>query len=140
MLEDIQWIPNPFDNLLLPDDPRKVIRSLVGSHQYPETGARDQQELKGKGLVVLLHGTPGTGKTLTAETEVAEYTKRALLVISNGKLGQYVAQIDENLTTFLQYAAHWKAVVLIDECDIFFETRQSDVSNRLQQNSLVAGV
>lgn len=68
MLEDIQWIPNPFDNLLLSDDPRKVIRSLVGSHQYPETGARDQQELKGKGLVVLLHGTPGTGKTLTAET------------------------------------------------------------------------
>ncbi|KIJ46721.1 hypothetical protein M422DRAFT_66719 [Sphaerobolus stellatus SS14] len=136
-LEEPRWNPDSFDDLILPDAPKRVIRSLVRAHQYPEESIRDQQELKGKGLVVLLHGTPGTGKTLTAES-VSEYTKRPLLVISSGELGTKVAEIDKNLSTFLQYAAMWKAIVLIDEADVFLEARLTGVSNRLEQNSLVA--
>jgi len=132
-----QWNSDIFEDLILPDAPKRVIRSLVTAHKYPENGARDQQELKGKGLVVLLHGTPGTGETLTAES-VAEYTKRALLIISSGELGTKVSDIDQNLTKFLQYASMWKAIVLIDEADVFLEARMTGVSNRLEQNSLVA--
>jgi len=33
----------------------------------------------------------------------------------------------------------WKAIVLIDEADVFLEARVTGVSNRLEQNSLVAG-
>lgn len=62
------WVDNAFDRLILPDAPKQVIRALVSSHEYPTDGARDQQELKGKGCVMLLHGSPGTGKTFTAET------------------------------------------------------------------------
>ena len=47
--------------MILNPTPKKVIKSLVSSHEFPDTAARDQQELKGKGLVMLLHGTPGTG-------------------------------------------------------------------------------
>jgi hypothetical protein len=71
---------------------------------------------------------------------VAEYTKRALLVISSGELGTTVSEIDQNLTMFLQYAALWKAIILIDESDVFLEARMTGVSNRLEQNSLVAGL
>lgn len=60
-----RWDPSRFQDLILPDVPKEVIRSLVNAHQYPEEGVRDQQELKGKGLVVLLHGTPGTGTIQT---------------------------------------------------------------------------
>jgi hypothetical protein len=60
-IEDANWKPNAFDSLILPDEPKRVIRCLVSSHQYPEDGVRDQQDLKGKGLVILLHGSPGTG-------------------------------------------------------------------------------
>lgn len=79
-----------------------------------------------------------SGKTLAAES-VSEYTKRPLLIISSGELGTQVSEIDQNLTAFLQYAAMWKAIVLIDEADVFLETRMTEVSNRLEQNSLVAG-
>lgn len=60
-ISDAQWDRGCFTDLILPDAPKRVIRSLVAAHKYPDNGARDQQELKGKGLVVLLHGTPGTG-------------------------------------------------------------------------------
>ncbi|KAF9460015.1 P-loop containing nucleoside triphosphate hydrolase protein [Collybia nuda] len=136
-ISEAQWDKDCFEDLILPDAPKHVIRSLVTAHNYPDNGARDQQELKGKGLVVLLHGTPGTGKTLTAET-VAEYTERALVVVSSGELGTTVSEIDINLSTFLQYASMWKAIVLIDEADVFLEARMTEVSNRLEQNSLVA--
>lgn len=61
------------------------------------------------------------------------------MVISSGSLGTYVDRIDENLTKYLQYATLWKAVVLIDEADVFLEARQSGSSDSLERNSLVAG-
>ncbi|RPA81869.1 hypothetical protein BJ508DRAFT_208731, partial [Ascobolus immersus RN42] len=70
---------------------------------------------------------------------VAEHTKRALIVVSSGELGCDVHEINKNLQSFLQYAATWKAVVLIDEADVFLEKRISTGANRLEQNSLVAG-
>ena len=71
---------------------------------------------------------------------VAEHTKRALIVITSGELGTDVAEINNNLRTFLQYAATWKAVVLIDEADVFLEARQEGATNRMEQNGLVAGL
>lgn len=71
---------------------------------------------------------------------MSEYTKRVLIVISSGELGSTVSHIDQNLRMFLQYAALWKAIVLIDESDVFLEARLTGVSNRLEQNSLVAGI
>jgi hypothetical protein len=60
-----QWVPDAFDHLVLPTDQKRIIRSLIDSHAFPGR-ARDTVQLKGKGLVILLHGTPGSGKTLTA--------------------------------------------------------------------------
>lgn len=59
--------------------------------------------------------------------------------MSSGELGESVPEIDNNLTKFLQYAAIWGAIVLIDEADVFLEARMTGISNRLEQNSLVAG-
>lgn len=60
-------------------------------------------------------------------------------MVSSGELGVSVAEIDRSLSRFLQYAALWKSIVLIDEADVFLEARLTGVSNRLEQNSLVAG-
>ncbi|PPQ74421.1 hypothetical protein CVT26_001404 [Gymnopilus dilepis] len=136
-ISEAEWHLGSFDDLILPASPKKVIQSLVSYHQYPDRNARDQQAQKGKGLVVLLHGVPGTGKTLMAES-VSEMTKRALIVISSGELGTSVSDIDYNLTKFLQYATIWGAVVLIDEADVFLEARTRGLADRLEQNSLVA--
>ena len=73
-----------WDSLILKDDHKLILRGLVTSHEYPDN-PRNQPEQKGKGLVILLHGTPGSGKTLSAET-AAEGTHKALLSTSLGEL------------------------------------------------------
>jgi hypothetical protein len=64
-IHKIEWNRNAFDTLILKEDPKRVLRALVSSHSFQDH-VRDEAEQKGKGLVVLLHGEPGSGKTLTA--------------------------------------------------------------------------
>ncbi len=61
----VSWKKNALDSLILPGPQKRLLQGLVTGHVYPEK-ARDEYKLKGKGLVVLLHGSPGSGKTLTA--------------------------------------------------------------------------
>ncbi|KAI1086293.1 P-loop containing nucleoside triphosphate hydrolase protein [Rostrohypoxylon terebratum] len=89
--------------------------------------------LKGKGLITLLAGPPGVGKTLTAES-IAEELKRPLYKISAGDLGIESRDVEQALKDVLDRCSHWNAVLLIDEADIFLETRSS---NNLARNELV---
>jgi hypothetical protein len=86
-LRDVKWKENPWQSLIIGDQERLVLKSLVTSHTYPNN-PRDQTQQKGKGLVILLHGTPGSGKTLTAET-AAEGTEKALISTSLGELNKW---------------------------------------------------
>ena len=64
-ITEVKWKPDAFDELMLGHRQKQVLHALVSSHLFP-ANARDQMQQKGKGLVLLLHGTPGSGKTLTA--------------------------------------------------------------------------
>ena len=85
-LSRVHWKKDTWDTLVLSDKQKLVLQALVTSHRYP-SNARDQPDQKGKGLVILLHGTPGSGKTLTAETS-AEGTKKALISTSLPELNK----------------------------------------------------
>lgn len=65
-LRDIDFESSAFDSLVIPPDQKSLIRSLVNDHQNKRIGFDDLIKGKGKGLIFLLHGPPGVGKTLTA--------------------------------------------------------------------------
>ncbi|KKY14743.1 putative aaa family atpase [Diplodia seriata] len=134
-LAPVKWVPNAMASLIIPDAQRSLIQALVTSHRFPEN-ARNEASLKGKGLIALLHGTPGSGKTLTAEL-VAEQTRRPLLKVSTGELGSYGHRISSELQGLLTYASIWHAIVLIDEADVFLEARSSG-PDQFAHNNLVA--
>ncbi|KAK9418246.1 putative P-loop containing nucleoside triphosphate hydrolase protein [Seiridium unicorne] len=136
-LSNMSWKENAWESLILDDEQKNMVQALVSSHQYPED-ARNQAEQKGKGLVILLHGSPGSGKTLTAET-AAEGTKRVLFSASLGDLNKTNIpwRFEYELKRILQYATLWKAVVLLDEADVFLEQR-NEQSGDHSRNSLVA--
>ena len=136
------------NHLCLPDDydnnnNKQLIKSLIDNHganrknitsEAPDR-LQDLIEGKGQGLVILLHGTSGVGKTLTAES-VAEATGRPLLKVSMADIGVDVINVEQRLDTIFQLASAWEAVLLFDEADILLEARAME--DNLKRNSIVS--
>jgi hypothetical protein len=91
-------------------------------------------EGKGQGLVVLRHGPPGVGKTLTADT-IAMATGRPLLTVSVAEIGVAYQQAEKNLTEVFVDATRWEAVLLMDEAEVFVEQRSTQ---DLERNAFVS--
>lgn len=91
---------------------------------------------KGKGLIILLHGVPGVGKTSTAES-VAAYTRRPLFPITCGDIGQTAKDVEKNLESIFLLARKWGCVILLDEADVFLAKRAPG-GDGVDRNALVS--
>lgn len=135
-IEDLHPVvfENSFKDLLLPDSHKKTVQALVKTHENTRTAAAPSIESssigasldlvkgKGRGLIILLHGPPGVGKTSTAEC-VADDTGRPLYPITCGDIGETAAEVESNLQYNFQLAHKWGCVLLLDEADIFLAKR-----------------
>nr|XP_036574914.1 AAA family ATPase [Colletotrichum truncatum]XP_036575124.1 AAA family ATPase [Colletotrichum truncatum]KAF6781404.1 AAA family ATPase [Colletotrichum truncatum]KAF6781645.1 AAA family ATPase [Colletotrichum truncatum] len=138
-LEEITWKEDPFLSLQLPEEKKRLVKSLVqgfglDKDDFHLESYEDIIEGKGKGLVFLLHGPPGLGKTLTAES-VAESTHRPLYHVSTGELSTNVEIIEKQLTEIFRLGLRWGAVVLLDEADVLMTKR---TTAELERNAVVA--
>ncbi|KAF8674074.1 P-loop containing nucleoside triphosphate hydrolase protein [Rhizoctonia solani] len=141
-LSPVPFQPQIFDHLVLRNDYKNMIRSLVDAHAGKGESAllTDVVTGKGGGLVIVLHGKPGIGKTLTAEA-ISEHLERPLYIVSSGELGVNASYLETSLKDTLEVATIWKAVTLIDEylhhtqADVFLEARSS---HELERNALVS--
>ncbi|KAF7958090.1 hypothetical protein EAE96_003657 [Botrytis aclada] len=125
--EDIVWNEDAFEKLVVDETRRKLIHALVIAHRQDEASFDDIIENKGKGLVGLLSGGPGVGKTLIAEA-VAEVTSRPLYQVSTGELGIAADEVDIRLGMILEISRRWCCVLLIDEADAFLGARGTDLA------------
>lgn len=125
-VSEINFRDDAINALVLDERKKELIIALV-KHNDDKLRFRDVIEGKGGGTIFLLHGTPGTGKTLTAEA-VAEALHQPLYSVSIGELGTNPEALEEKLTTILELAAMWRAVLLLDEADIFLEKRGNDIA------------
>jgi hypothetical protein len=138
-IREIVFNPGAFDSLVLPESQKTIVKALVESHSGKAAnkktpGIDDIIRGKGKGLVAVLHGRPGVGKTLTAEG-ISEYLKKPLYMVSAGELGTDSRQLEAQLSRILDMCYGWGAVLLLDEADVFLERRSV---HELQRNALVS--
>ncbi|KAI1444641.1 P-loop containing nucleoside triphosphate hydrolase protein [Annulohypoxylon stygium] len=134
-ISPVAWNDNLLQNLVIQNQEKEMLLALVSqTMESGDEGFDDFFKGKGKGLVLLLAGPPGVGKTLTAES-VAEELKRPLYRVGAGDLGTAVSRVESSLKSAFDQCAHWNAVLLIDEADVFLERRSSD---RMNQNELVS--
>src|ERR1700753_2329243 len=103
-------------------------------HQIAAEKGTDLIDNKGNGLIMLLHGGPGTGKTFTAET-VAEMAEKPLFRVTCGDIGTQPEEVEKYLESVLHLGKIWGCVVLLDEADVFLEQR---TLTDLQRNALVS--
>jgi ATP-dependent 26S proteasome regulatory subunit len=113
-MDDVQWNHEAFQKLVMDEDRRALIHALVKAHRNDTTTFDDIIANKGQGLVGLLSGPPGVGKTLTAEA-VSEVTERPLYMVSAGELGIEADEVDKRLGVILDITRRWGCVLLIDE-------------------------
>lgn len=145
-LSPVHFHTAAFDALVLPPARKRLLRALVASHgPAPQQQRRQQQPNsafaaadvlpgKGEGLIILLYGPPGVGKTLTAEA-VAEVLHRPLYRVSMGELGTTPENLESRLQEIFDLCLPWKAIVLLDEAEVLLETRSKSAD--LVRNAMV---
>ena len=124
-------------DLEIPDGHKSVVQALISTHFSKDRNKDTQFDLvreKGKGVIILLHGVPGVGKTATAECVAASYGK-PLLPITCGDLGLKPKEVESTLYTAFQLAQAWDGVMLLDEADIFLAQR---TNQDVERNALVS--
>ncbi|KAH9227104.1 hypothetical protein K456DRAFT_1902670 [Colletotrichum gloeosporioides 23] len=143
-LTEPHYSENMISHLVMSESRLKTLKALakgfarLTQHNESMKDARWSADFvrgKGNGLIFLLHGKPGVGKTCTAEC-IAEFTHRPLMILTSSDIGTEPCEVEENLTENFKRAMNWGAVLLIDEADVFMERRST---SDLTRNSLVAG-
>lgn len=133
-VEDIEWQKDAFDRLVLPKNQKELILGFTESQRKNRDTFDDVIEGKGRGMIILLCGPPGVGKTLTSEA-VAEEMKVPLYLMSAGDLGFDPRHVETKLQDILEMCSRWNAVLLLDEADVFLEQRSL---HELERNKLVS--
>ncbi|KAK7993367.1 hypothetical protein PG989_006748 [Apiospora arundinis] len=132
---------NDFKDLMVSNDYKSTIQALVETHESARgddsiNGASPSASVaggsvgssidlvrgKGAGLILLLHGAPGVGKTSTAEC-VADTTRRPLFPVTCGDIGETAMEVETNLQHNFRLAHKWGCVLLLDEADVFLAKR-----------------
>lgn len=114
--------------LVLPKDTVSMVEILIETTE----GFKDIVQGKGSGAAVLCAGPPGVGKTLTAEV-YSETKKRPLYSVQCSQLGTTPEKLEAELMKVFARAQRWRAILLLDEADVYVMERGSD----LRQNAIV---
>ncbi|KAK8096500.1 hypothetical protein PG999_012444 [Apiospora kogelbergensis] len=137
---------NDFKNLMLPEETKANIQALVETHENSRGGSLpsstsgsvgggiDLVQGKGTGLILLLHGAPGVGKTSTAEC-VADTTRRPLFPVTCGDIGETAHEVERQLQQNFLLAHKWGCVLLLDEADVFLAKRSR---NDIRHNAVTS--
>ncbi|KAJ4300797.1 hypothetical protein N0V90_002885 [Kalmusia sp. IMI 367209] len=110
-IRDPDWNDHPYDNLVLREEQKKLLMAFA-DNQIRKTGFDDFVKHK-----------------------VAEKSRVPLYMLSAGELGSRPDDLEAGLKRALTCCQLWGAVLLIDEADVFMESRSS---NNLIRNELVS--
>ncbi|KAL8779557.1 MAG: hypothetical protein Q9213_006885 [Squamulea squamosa] len=115
LVKDLPVKQDGFDQLVLPDGHKDLVRALVKTHSR---GAR-----------------PASGPVEDRDHQVDLTTPRGLFPITCGDIGETATSVEANLGKSFQLAHQCGCVLLLDEADVFMAKRSG---SDIQRNSLVS--
>jgi len=139
-LSEVRPDLDAFKFLVLDPEIKLTVKALIGKFANQDGKVSpwpsDFVKNKGEGRIFLLHGSPGVGKTCTAEC-IAELTRRPLLSLTSGDISTSMSagSVERSLSYFLTLGERFGALVLLDEADVYLEARRT---RDLQRNALVS--
>ncbi|KAG9206967.1 hypothetical protein G6514_000258 [Epicoccum nigrum] len=142
-LQPVRANTDGWADLKLPSGHKRMVQAQIRTHFLRKMSRqnRDSEDTdidlvrgKGLGLIILLHGAPGVGKTSTAEC-VAESLGKPLYPITCGDLGVTAESVEQTLASTFAKAEAWDCVLLLDEADVFLAQR---TRTDLARNAIVS--
>ncbi|KAI1498911.1 P-loop containing nucleoside triphosphate hydrolase protein [Biscogniauxia marginata] len=133
-LQDMDWNDEAFEKLILSGNEKDMAWEFVKAQRDSNAGFDDFIPDKRRGLIILMFGPPGVGKTFTAEA-IAERSRVPLYTMSAGDLGTKPHEVEKSLQRALKLCKLWDAMLLLDEADVFLSSRKND---SIVRNELVS--
>ncbi|KAH8714830.1 P-loop containing nucleoside triphosphate hydrolase protein [Phaeosphaeriaceae sp. PMI808] len=126
IVDEVVWNTKAFGDLVVEHDAKELVKAVV-MKQIDSKKSTDFVTRKGNGLIMLLHGAPGTGNRRNC--------KKPLLRVTCGDIGTFAEVVDQRLRATFKLGKMWDCVVLLDKADMFLEDRDTKDLNR---NALVS--
>ena len=104
-ISSVVWNKQAFEDLVVDQETKELVQALVMKQLVAEKST-DLIHGKGNGLILLLHGGPGTGKTFTAEG-VAEFAEKPLLRVTCGDVGTVAQVVEKRLQSSFHLGKIW---------------------------------
>jgi AAA+ superfamily predicted ATPase len=125
----VSFVPREYlkHHMVLPADVEKRLHSIEREYAAKERLGKYNLSPKKK---ILLHGSPGCGKTLSAERIAWNLGLPLLKVRFDALLSSYFGESASNLRAVFEYCKREPVVLLLDECDFIAKSRitaQQDV-------------
>jgi hypothetical protein len=129
-LDDLgQLLECPFrrEDLKLPDRLGRLLEEFLFEARDRVTFWEDERVKRlfprGTGLIGLMSGPPGTGKTMAAQVIAAELELDLYRIDLAATVNKYIGETAKNLRRLFARAADMNAVLLFDEADALFSRR-----------------
>ncbi len=119
--------PFTWDDMIVPERLREGLEDFAFEAReravFWESAAARRLFPRGKALVGLLTGPPGTGKTMAAQVIAAELELDLFRIDLATAVSKYIGETAKNLGRIFARAARMNAVLLFDEADALFSRR-----------------
>ncbi|KAJ2892621.1 hypothetical protein MKZ38_009544 [Zalerion maritima] len=104
--------------------PRNPITGPIGSLGLADL---DPSQLEENDFLIYspTSGPPGVGKPLIAE-RIAETYRIPLYIVPAGQIGVNPVKVERILTSIFKITSRWKAILLLNEADVFLAQRSND--------------
>lgn len=100
-----------------------VIKRVNLKYQVGERCGLNKKLAYGKGVTVLLHGKPGTGKTMCAQVLAKELGMELYRVDISQLVSKYIGETEKNLAKVFNEAKKGNIILFFDEADAIFSQR-----------------
>lgn len=115
-----------WEDMALPADTRKALQELsLQIQQFTTTtpaAEKTSRRIK-RGLRVLFHGPPGTGKTISATLLGKDNGMPVYRVDLTGLVSKYIGETEKNLERLFTKATQKNGILFFDEADALFGKR-----------------
>ncbi len=132
-----------WDRVILPIEQKSLVWDIVAGEpvirQKLDEWGYGPVMRRGRGVVLLFAGPPGTGKTAFAHA-IAERMGRSILVVRSSRLLAGTEPLQPLLTDVFRIASLANAVVLMDDCEELFTDRDARFLALLEALNDNAGV